>query len=292
MKSKLELRRKAPPAPQQRWLVSPPAVIAGILSVLIAAVMLFRVGQRVLWLLRDFKPNGTVWEAVLLAIHESYILVSAVIAVLLAWFILRLLLGHDPGACHRLRALERILGWLQLLLAVLSLGLTGTLVYFSLHYRLSVQVIGWIGVLGAFVTIVFLVGWRFHRNIVRVLTETAILLRRGSFPYDEGIKSLLPLQCMVLTAVQLIPLVCALLQASLVNAAARLVTETIPILPRSALTSLLGTGLTGIGSMYAVETIQGVLQAGVYVLCIPVYHLYRGAHPWALDRKRLRKRLH
>ena len=87
----------------QRFTGSPLMWTLSLLLALNGVLSLVRPVQRLLWLLFDFKPNGTVWEMVFLALHEGWTLLVCVLAVLTGIGALLLTVGQKNVGGRLLR---------------------------------------------------------------------------------------------------------------------------------------------------------------------------------------------
>ncbi len=169
-------------------------------------------------------------------------------------------------------------GIIALLQALFFLLAAGGLTYLCVYYRLSIQTIGWVGVIGVAACVLQLFVWRFHRNVAALLRDAGVLLRMNHFSSLNGYRCMLPLQALVTAGMILLPLLFALLEARFVDVLAGALARSIPFVNKNMLHDLFKLGLTSVSGMYAVEFADDVLTAAGCLLCIPLYRQYRQMH--------------
>lgn len=236
-----------------------------------------RLGQRALWLFRDFRPSGDWREGVFLLLHEGWLAASALLRVLLGIGALGLRLQRKSAG----RLLYRVESWesrLNGLLALLLAALAGGLIALAVRYRLSITVIGVLSLVGLASVIGLLVARQFHKNMAKVLADVNHSLPRGQFQRGGGVRRHVQSQASLLTLISLVPTLVVVLE----GAAGLWLFQTIAQLFGAAAAGevkrLLWGGATSVVAMYGVEAAQQVLTAAAYALSVPLYGRYMRAH--------------
>ena len=263
---------------------SPWAILLTLLLTLQAAGQTLRLVQRAVWLLTEFRPLGIALETGLMAAHETWVVLTWALSVLSAVGAVGLFLCRREGGGRLLRRVEGLRAWGCLLGAALAVGCVAGIDWACVHYRLSVAVIGWCGIVGACAVVLLLFSWRFHRNLARVLGDLMCCVRTGRT--GSAVRCSLYLQGLVAAAMQLVPLAMVLLE----NALVAMLAANVPLLKAADWRQLLGNGLGSVNSMYTVECLLSVLGGGVCLLCGLLYVPYRRRHdelPRLLGRDRM-----
>ena len=258
----------------RRFLKHPlwPALTAVLL--LRGGAVLYRLFQRVLWLTTEFRPLNLPGETAFMACYEGLVLVSSLLALMTAAAVTAFVLRKSPGTARFLcrvltlrRVCAHLAGWL-------CLAAAGGVCFLCVHYRLSVQIVGILGLVGAAVFVLFMFEARLFRSCRRIMVDVRVGIAHGSLARGGGVHCALALQCLVTALFRLVPVAMVLLMARLIDAAA----AALPFVTAQTLRSVLGTGFTGAGAMYFTDGLQSALGGLACLLLIPLAPLYERAH--------------
>lgn len=244
-----------------------------MLSGLLAALQL---GQRMLWLLRDFTPLGLWQEAVFMALQEGYIALMASLTLAEGLFAAGMLTGR---AGHLMMYhLLRLRVHLTDLGLLLCLACGALLTWLCVRYRVSVTVLGAADGVMLVLLLVRFFRRRLYANLSRILADINKSRQRSSFVLGGGVQCFLKLQCLVLCVAAAVPAALVLLQGAI---AAWLLNFLQPVLGAALtgqLRDMLNGGFTGAVSMYGVEILVSLLKAAELLVLAGVYGIYEKAH--------------
>lgn len=244
-----------------------------MLSGLLAALQL---GQRMLWLLRDFQPLGLWQEALFLAVREGYLALMAALTLAEGLFAAGML--ADRAGHRMMYRLLRLRTRLTDAGLVLCLACGALLTWLCVRYRVSITVLGTVDAVMLVLLLVQLFRRRLYANLARMLADISKSRQRGSFVLGGGVQCLLRLQCLVLCAAAAIPVALVMLQGAAVAWLLNFLQPLLGATLTDQLRGMLNSGVTGAFSMYGVEVLASLLRMGALLAVAGVYGIYERAH--------------
>lgn len=249
--------------------------LLAVLMVLVSAAVITRLVQRVLWLTTEFKPLHLEYEKELMITYEGLVVISSLLTLLTTVSVFIFAVRRKPGGglwLRRVLSLRRIMchvgAWLWIILM-------GGAAYLVIHYRMSVSILGILGILAAAGVVLFMFQARFFRSCARVVQSLRVSFNKGYFP-EEPVRCGLKLQSLVTAAFMAVPVLVVILEGMLVQAVIEAVSGVIPFVTADTIRTLLGDALTSSAtSMYAVDSVRCILQAMAVLITFPLYMVYR-----------------
>lgn len=192
------------------WLLTAMLALRG-------AVEGFRLAQRLLWLTAEFRPLRLPYEREFMLCHEGLMLCGAVLSVLTAFAVALFALRRS---IRTLRFLRRLMSFRRVcahLAGWLCLAGAGALCWLCSYYRLSVQLVGMVGLMGLALFVLFMFEARFFYRLRMILLDVGVGMRTGGM-VGRGRWRMFPLQALVTALFRLVPVVLTACMGLLINA--------------------------------------------------------------------------
>lgn len=274
------IRRRRPHRRLLRPYDSPDSYMRSFLWKVLALLTLFTsvltvilLVQRGLWLFRDFRPLRLPYERELVYGYHGLMMCSDLLSLLTAFSLWALLLKRRGRRERFLRVMLAVRRVTSHMAAWGCAAAAAGLCWLIMYYRLSVQLLGVVGAVGAALFVLFLFQARFFRHCGKAMRDMGMCIRLNRFPDDKGFRGMLMLCAMVTALFQLIPVAVVLAEGILAETLA----AGLPWLNIRGLMASLGTGATGAQAMYTVDGMRCVCQGCATLMAIPLYRVYRAS---------------
>lgn len=220
-----------------------------------------------MWLTTEFRPLRLAYEREFMIAYEGLAFIHMMAVTFTAIALICFAARRSLLTGMRLRRMLNIRRILCHFAAWISVAVAGGICFLCVHYRLTVTVLGLVGLIGAGLFVLFMFKARFFHNCDRMITDLRIAIARNNMYRGSGLYCAFFLQVMVVFLFQLVPVAMVLLEARILDAVA----TALPLVTKDTLRQLMGTGMTGAGQMYLVDGLRSVLGG---FACLMSYGLY------------------
>ena len=156
--------------PLGAFLKSPLWILTAVLLTLQAGTAIYRVVQRGVWLFTEFKPLNIAYEKAFMACYEGLVLCHMLLVLFTGITVLCFVIRKSHGNAHRLRRMLKVRRVMCHVAAWLCVVAAAGIEFLCVHYRLTVTVLGVVGIAGAALFVLYMFKARYFRSCSRLMS--------------------------------------------------------------------------------------------------------------------------